>query len=204
LRRRLLLLVAVGIIPLAAMSAAGLYLLVRQQQHQALNSGLELARALANGVDAELRSSVAVLQALATSGTLDGNDLTGFRQRAQRVLADQPYWVALTLADLAGHRLVDTRFESNVPRQPIAEPPSFAAAVRTRAPVVGNLAKGVDGRLTFPVRVPVLRNGEPRYILSAIVEPRQILDVVRRQRVPDDWVISIFDANARRVARSRA
>lgn len=52
--------------------------------------------------------------------------------------------------------------------------------------------------------MPVLRDGELRYILTAVIKPEQILDVVRRQRVPNDWVISVFDGNGLRVARSRA
>jgi hypothetical protein len=51
-----MLLVAAGIIPVAAMSGSGLYLLARQQRVQVERVGLEFARALATGVDAELRS----------------------------------------------------------------------------------------------------------------------------------------------------
>src|SRR5437867_7806407 len=203
LRRRLLALAAAGIVPIAAMSAIGFYLLLRHQQVQAERVGLELARALATAVDAELRSSTSVLEALATTAALDRNDTSGFRERAQRVLNTQPNWAAVLLADPAGHRLMDTRFASPAP-QPLAEPLSFDTVVRTRAPAVGNLAKGLDGSLLFPVRVPVLRNGELRYVLTAVVKPEEILDVVKRQRVPSDWVISVFDANGLRVARSRA
>jgi len=203
LRRRLLALAAAGIVPIAAMSAIGFYLLLRQQQVQAERVGLELARALATAVDAELRSSTSVLEALATTAALDRNDTSGFRERAQRVLNTQPNWAAVLLADPAGNRLMDTRFASPAP-QPLAEPRSFDTVVRTRAPAVGNLAKGLDGSLLFPVRVPVLRNGELRYVLTAVVKPEEILDVVKRQRVPSDWVVSIFDANGLRVARSRA
>ena len=204
LRRRLLLLVAAGIIPLTAMSGAGLYLLARQQRIQVERVGLELARALATGVDAELRSSVSVLGALATSATLDGNDLGQFRVRAERIRKTQPHWVAVMLADPSGRRLVDTRVAPGVSDAPIAERPTFDAVVRTRAPVVGNLAQGLDGRFNFRVRVPVVRDGTLRYVLTAVVAPEDILEVLKRQRVPDDWVISIFDGNGRRVARSRA
>src|SRR5437899_10302722 len=203
LRRRLLALAAAGIVPIAAMSAIGFYLLLRQQQVQAERVGLELARALATAVAAALRSSTSVLEALATTAALDRNDTSDFRERAQRVLNTQPNWAAVLLADPADNRLIDTRFASPAP-QPLAEPRSFDTVVRTRAPAVGNLAKGLDGSLLFPVRVPVLRNGELRYVLTAVVKPEEILDVVKRQRVPSDWVISIFDANGLRVARSRA
>ena len=204
LRRRLFLLAAVGIIPIAAMSGVGLYLLGHQQRIQAERVGLELARALATGVDAEVRSSISVLESLATTVTLDRNDFSGFRVRAQRVLRTQAHWLAVMLADPSGNRLADTRFEAHVLTPPIVDVESLQAVVRTRAPAVGNLATVFDGTLAFAVRVPVVRDGELRYVLSAIVSPEDILEVIQRQRVPNDWVISVFDANGRRVARSRA
>src|SRR5258705_2981137 len=108
------------------------------------------------------------------------------------------------LADRPGKRLADTRFPTRVPNAAIQERRSFEAVVRTRAPVVGNLVKGLDGNLQFPIRVPVIRNGALRYVLTALITAEGILDVVQRQGLPDDWVISIFDANGLRVARSRA
>ena len=204
LRRRLIVLAAAGIVPIAAMSAIGLYLLLQQQRIQAERVGLELARALATGVDAELRSSLSVLEALATADVLDRNDVSGFQERAERILKTQSNWAAVMLADPAGRRLIDTRFHSGVPSVPVVERKSFDAVVQTRAPAVGSLAKGLDGNLLFTARVPVVRNGELRYVLSAIIKPEEILDVVNRQRVPSDWVISVFDANGLRVARSRA
>ena len=186
------------------MSGIGLYALAQQQRSQAERIGLELARALATAVDAELRSSMSVLQSLASAIALDHGDLSGFRERAQRVLDTQPNWAGLFLADLSGKRLVDTRFRPGTVLPPIVERESFDRVVRTRAPTVGNLAMSPQGVLLFPVRAPILRNGELRYVLTALVKPDVILQVVRRQRVPPDWIISIFDANGRRVARSRA
>lgn len=66
LRRKLLLLALVGILPLATTSGIGLYALVKQQREQAQQSGLEVARALATAVDAALGESVSVLEVLAT------------------------------------------------------------------------------------------------------------------------------------------
>jgi len=41
-------------------------------------------------------------------------------------------------------------------------------------------------------------------VLTALVKPEAILEVIKRQRLPEDWIISIFDAKGLRVARSRA
>src|SRR5437773_253108 len=204
LRRRLFLLAAAGIVPLVVMSGLGLYALAQQQRIQAERIGLELARALATAVDAELRNSISVVESLATTISLDGNDLSGFQARAQRVLKTQPNWAAVFLANPSGKRLVDTRFREGAALLPIAETASFDRIVRTRAPTVGNLAKSPQGVFLFPARAPVVRNGELRYVLTALVKPEAILEVIKRQRLPDDWIISIFDANGLRVARSRA
>lgn len=74
-----MLLVGVGIVPLAVMSGIGLYALAHQQRVQAEHVGLELTRAVAVGVDAELRTSLSVLETLATSAALDQQDLVAFR-----------------------------------------------------------------------------------------------------------------------------
>src|SRR6267142_181719 len=204
LSRRLVLLACAGIVPLALMSGIGLHVLGQQHRVQAERVGLELARAIATAVDGELRSTISVLESLATTFALDGDDLPAFRERARRVLATQPQWAGVMLADPAGARLVDTRFGAGSQLPPIAERQSFDRVVLTGASAVGSLAKGPDGSFLFPVRVPVVRNRALRYVLTAIVKPEEIRDVVGRHGVPGDWVISVFDANGRRVARSRA
>lgn len=74
------------------MGGLGVYALLEQQRTQVQRVGLELARAVATAVNAELRSMTAVLNSLATTLTLDRDDLTGFQKRAQRVLETQPPW----------------------------------------------------------------------------------------------------------------
>ena len=204
LRRRLFVLTAAGILPLALITGAGLYLLARQQRAGAQRAGVELARSVGTAVDAELRSSIAVVETLATSLTLDRDDLAGFRDRALRTLRLQPDWAAIVLANPSGAPLVDTRFDPGAVLPSFAEKESLDRVVRSRGPVVGNLAPDGRGGWLFPVRVPVLRRGELRYTVTALVRPENIRGIVTRQRVPADWVISIVDAQGRRVARSRA
>src|SRR5262245_7182346 len=204
LRRRLLLLVVAGILPVATMSGLGLWALERQQSTQIERVGLELARALALAVDAELRGTISVLESLATAATLDQGDAGGFLVRARRVKDSHRNWVAVVLANPSGTRIADTRLATDRPSPALADRASFETVLRTRGPAIGNLAPGVDGAPVFRQRVPVMRRGELRYVLTAVVRPDAMLEVIRRQRAPEDWVISIFDANGRRVARSRA
>ncbi len=59
------------------------------------------------------------------------------------------------------------------------------------------------GQGGIPVRIPILRDGDVAFVLTAVVKPDAILRVVQQQRAPADWVVSVFDAKNARVARSR-
>ena len=61
LRRRLFILAAAAILPLALTTGVALLVLANQQYQQAARAGIELARALASSVDSELSSSIDVL-----------------------------------------------------------------------------------------------------------------------------------------------
>jgi signal transduction histidine kinase/ActR/RegA family two-component response regulator len=204
LRRRLFALAAAAIAPVALMAAIGLYALEQQQEDQSERVGVELARSVANAVDTELRSTVAILEALGTTPSLDTEDLAAFRERARRVLGVRPAWTAIWLARPDGTPLADTRVVVQGDLFPLSDTESFRTLVRTRAPVVGHLTWHPTGEWLFAVRVPVLRDDAIRYVVSALVRPAVIRDVLTRQNVPEDWVISIVDARGLRVARSRA
>ncbi|MGE5616155.1 MAG: cache domain-containing protein, partial [Bacillota bacterium] len=204
LRRRILLLVAAGIVPVAVMSAVALVALFVQQRQQAERAALEIARALATAVDAELRRSTAVLEVLSTDSTLDMGDIPGFSERALRTLGTQPYWGRVLLARPDATPLLNTGVEQGRAIPPVVEPQSFRQAVQTMKPVIGNIARGQRGEFMVPIRMPVVRNGELKYVLTAVITPNAILDIVRRQRVPNDWTVSVFDSRNMRVARNRS
>jgi signal transduction histidine kinase/ActR/RegA family two-component response regulator len=204
LRRRLILLTAAAILPLTLVAFVSLYVLRRQQAAQAEQVGIELARSVANAVDSELGSVVAVLEALATTPAIDVADLEGFRERAVRIIGGKHDWEAIVLADRNGRILVDTRFRETTPTQaPPTDKETLARVVATRAPVIGNLTR-IQNEWMFVVRVPVVRSGVVGHTVEALIRPDLIRNVLVRQRVPDDWVISIIDNGRRRVARSKA
>jgi len=148
LRRRLLLLGAAAILPLALMSGVALQALLEQQQRRAEQSTLDLARALATAVDTELRLTVSSLQSLALADPFASAAVGDLRQAhgvARRVVASRPEWLALLLAAADGTQLFDSGREFGAPLAPPTEPDSLAEVARTRAPVVGQLRRGRSG-----------------------------------------------------------
>ena len=204
LRRRLFLLAAAAILPIAVMSAVALAAVYRQQQQQQQQAGLEIARALSTAIDSELQRTASVLDVLATSVRLESGDLRGFHQRAITYRETQPHWRAILLVDAEGQPLLNTEFPYGAELPAVVEKESVREVVSTGRPVIGYLSRGPRGNFAFPVRVPVLRDGKVVYVLSAAVDPRGILNVLSRQRVPGAWVAAVGDARGLRVARTRS
>jgi signal transduction histidine kinase/CheY-like chemotaxis protein len=203
LRTRLLYLAAAAFLPLAVMSGVSLLALVHQQREQAERAGIEITRALSTAVDAELSRSFAALDALATSTLLDTPDLLLFHDRAMRVSGTRSQWRAVILHDARGRVLLNTAYPYGKPLPQTAEGESVAYVLREAKPAIGSIARTPNGSYSFALRVPVLRDGELRYVLSAVLSPDGIREVVNRQRVPSDWVVSVFDTKNQRIARSR-
>ena len=55
----------------------------------------------------------------------------------------------------------------------------------------------------FTVRVPVIRDGVVKYVLSAGVAPKGMLDLLSSQKLPSGWVAGVVDQHGRIVARTR-
>lgn len=206
LRTRLLWLVGAALLPVAILAAYGVLVLGRQQHLHVREALVERARAVTSAVDHELFNSVAALKILALSKSLDAGDIKRFYADATSAIATRSDWDGVILVDLAGRRLFNTLVPYGAPLRggaPVVERESFQAVLASGDSEIGNIAKGAGGRNRFPIRVPVIRDGKPRYVLTAIVKPDLMLEILERQKVPSQSVSTIFDARTTVVARSR-
>ena len=205
IRRRLLLVATVAIVPLAVLAAVAIEALLAQQRSQAEQSALNLTRALATAVDNELRLTVSSLQSLALTepfGAGSDDGLTQARALATSALAARPEWRSVLLGLPTGEVLLNTGLPVGTAPPRTHDRASLAEVARSGEPAVGSLTAGSLGNRGIPVRVPVMRDGTLRYVLTAIVKPEAIAAVISRPRVPADWIVSVFDADNVRVARS--
>jgi len=193
--RPVLLLFALAILlPMIVFSIISVIAFDRQQREAVARAGLETARALLSAVDHELRGSVTTLEALAVAKSLDRGDLPLFHDHARRVLASQREWITIRLLSPDARLLVDATVPLGSALPPVADMDSFQAVMRTRQPAVGRLAPlPSSGRLAFVILVPVVRDGNTVYVLSAVIDPRAIQDLLGRQQVPADSVATAFD-----------
>lgn len=203
LRRLLVLLTALGLLPLALLGVWGLHLVSEYQQREQQRHLLDLARALSSAVDAELDGAAAVLSAMAHSPKMGAGDLRGVYEAAQLQAAAQPEWLSVILTDATGAILFRTNAPFGGPGGIVADPDSLRRTLDADRPVAGRVAVGKGGRAAFPVRVSVTDDAGRRYVLSAVIQPGRMLRVLERQQAPASSLISIIDGAGTIVARSR-
>ena len=203
LRMRLLLLAASGLVPLLMVLAWGVDHLIDERRIAAERLVLELSRALGTAVDAELRSTVSLLEHIGTSDELERADLRAFHKSAGRT-AEQLGWRQVVLADSEGRVLLRTSKPYGSGDTTPTEPKSLARVIETLQPAVSQVVETPSQPSdTFAVRVPVVRGGKLVYVLTAVLPTDRILTVLTRQNIPSGTVSSVFDQTGRRVARSR-
>ncbi|WP_235922889.1 hybrid sensor histidine kinase/response regulator [Rugamonas aquatica] len=203
LRSLLIMLTAIGLLPLALLGAWSIHTAGEFQQREQERLMLDLARALSSAADAELDSAVAVLTGLGRSPALQTGDLHAFYNTASALAKTQSEWLGVILTDDSGKVLFRTMDAWGAPAAPLADPDSLQQVLATRQPVVGRVARGPLGRAAFPVRVPAIDQDGDLYTLTAVIRPDRMLRVIARQQVPDGAVISIRDGTRLAVARSK-
>ncbi|MEC4720054.1 ATP-binding protein [Noviherbaspirillum sp. CPCC 100848] len=203
LRSLLALLTALGLLPIALIGAWGIRAAIDQQQQQFEVSMLNLSRALASAVDAELESAVDTLGTLSHNQALVYGDLEGFYKVAGETARSKAEWISVILTDGNGNAIFKTSSPFGAVDTRINDPESLMRVIDEREPLVGKIVKGPRGEYAFPVRIPVIENGRLTYVLSAAIKPSRIMEFLQRQQMPPGWIVSVFDESNLRVARSK-
>ena len=120
-----------------------------------------------------------MLAALDIFDTLEPAWLT---RLAQRLMATQPGWYAIVLADRSGRIVFDTAARPGEAAR-IGDTEWIARVVSTRRPAVSNLFRdAVAGDYFFMIAVPVMDADTVRYVLAAKVRSSSLSEILRRQR----------------------
>ena len=204
LRAYLVSLALATLLPVALFAAVVVYFLVKEQRDTFRRGAEARTLAVSTAVDAELNGSIATLLALSTLPALDNGDFAAFRVRAERILATQPAWSNINLAMPSGQQVMNLQ---RPPGVTLPDSSQFDAdwqdAVERRAPVVSDLVVSpITGQWDYAVRVPVLRDGAVRFVLSAVVKPESLSKLLQAQNIPGSWVGVVLDRGGRIVART--
>ena len=202
LRHLLILLAAIGLLPLALLGIWNIQASSEHRVRQQERALLDLARALASAVDAELDGTVGALSSMAAMPALRNGDLHSFYELARQQVQAQPEWLGVVLTDAEGNMLFRTMAPWGAPAVAPADPDSLRQALDLRRPVIGRIARGAGGRPAIPMRIAVSDRGGRQYVMTAVIRPTRILRVLERQHAPAGSVIAVLDTAKAIVARS--
>lgn len=203
IRKWLFLLVVAVVMPTVMTTAALVYQAYDRERVSGERTRIETARALMQAVDRELSSAQGMLQALVTSPYLTSGDMATFYAQATEALQYRPN-NNFVLSDASGQQLINTLrpFNAVLPRH--GNPDQLRRVFETGRPVVSDLyLGGVTHHPIISIDMPVVRNNRVIYDLSMGFFPQRLGDILRLQRLPMDWVVSIFDSRGIVVARTR-
>jgi len=202
LRSHLAILVAATVVPVIALAVV-LVLRGHESNRASVERGMrETVHAMAFAVDRELAVAFGRLDLLARSRSIDVRDWTRFRDEAAAAQLGGGSWVVLT--DLEGRQLVNTALPVGVVSPPRRELESFRRAIATGRPAVSNLVVAqINGRHIVILNIPVLRDGTVGYVLSMTAPPSIVTQVLKAQRVPENWYAVIYDDNRAIIGRTR-
>ncbi|MFL5264135.1 MAG: hybrid sensor histidine kinase/response regulator, partial [Anaeromyxobacteraceae bacterium] len=187
---------AIGILlPIVLFTGVVLARLAAEERAELESRVAQDARALASSLDREMVASIRALEALGESDRLDRGDLVAFGEAARRVLRTEPSWLRVHLLSPDGRQLVNTRYGVGPNLPPDLDPESLRDAVATRRPEVGSVFRMRDGQsFAFSLRVPVIRAGEVRYVISALTTPQAIAEVVSQGTTSHpEWMRTVVD-----------
>lgn len=205
LRAILVWLVLGALLPGALGSAAVLYLGYRIEREQLERNAIQTARALIQAVDAEFVAARASAQTLAKSSLYASNDLGAFHARAKGVIAATGVGSNFVLSDGTGQQLVNTvrPYPGPLPRH--GNPAQLERVFATGEPAISDVyVGGVLRRPVLSVDVPVFIDGKVAYDLSIGIFPERLIKVAGVARLPQAWIIGVFDTQGVIAARSHA
>jgi signal transduction histidine kinase/CheY-like chemotaxis protein len=203
LRSHLLLLSIATAAPVVALAAVIAVMVVKQDRDSLRDAAGERVVAVLSAIDAEVRGSIATLRALAASRELESGNLKAFHAEAVRVLATHPDWLNYSLAHPDGTRLADAEHPPGGATGMAVDRASFDAALIGTEPVIGRVVVEPGGRnLGIPLRVAARgKDGQPRFVVTVVLRPESFSDVLREQRLPEGWVVTLLDHSAHIIAR---
>src|SRR5438067_8314965 len=201
LKTSLMMLAAGSLVPLLIFAAIAVVQQVDNQRATMERETLGRAVSAMSAIDAKLRGSITMLEALATSQNLQSGDLSAFHEEARRILVTQPDWLNIFLARPDRQQLLDA-IRPLGENAPFGDDSAFDRVVSTGRPAIGDVQPGTATRQTsVRVRVPVTIDGAVRYVLSAPLKPSAFVELLRAQQIDPEWVIGLADRNRKIVAR---
>ncbi len=197
-------LVLTAAIPVLLLGGWMAYITADQERSYARQAATEALTQVAHRIESEISHEIQVAETLASSAALDDGNLSDFYREAKRIVAARPLWETAFLTKPDREQVLNVLRPLGAPLGPVTDSESFDAVLRTRKPVLGGLGpyQASIGKRLVALRVPVIREGELRYVLTVGLLPDQIGTILGQAGLPAGWAGTVIDAKDEIVART--
>jgi PAS domain S-box-containing protein len=162
---------------------------------------LQVLDDLVDNLDRDFDRHLTILRTLASSQAFEEEDWPVFYEQAQAGLQGRAY---IVLLDSAGRQLVNTYVRYGEQPAMTGDPDTLQRMLETKRPVVSNLFTSlVVKKPVFNISLPVLQDGQVRFILNLGLLPADLATILSGQKLDSEWMTMVWDANGVMVARSR-
>lgn len=191
-------------IPVLLLGGWMAYITADQERSYARKAATEALTQVAHRIEGEIAREMQIAETLASSAALDQGNLVDFYREATRIVAARPLWETAALTKPDQEQVLNVLRPLGTPLGPVTDTESFNAVLRTRKPALGGLGpyQAAIGKQLVSLRVPVLRDGELRYILTIGLLPDQIGTILSQAGLPAGWAGTVVDAKEKIVART--
>lgn len=200
-RTYLLLMLVAIIVPVACLSILGLSMLLQFERESRIHRIEEAANATSLLIDSEIASAEASINNIAHSEDIRKDDFARLHRLLSATRRSPLSWTLI--ADYDGNGLMNTLVPYGTPLA--RNSGKWAAAIYDRqATRVGGYFIGTHSkRGVVSVNVPVPGPAGKRYVVTQIFAPEYFNKVFRRNTLPTDWIVGVFDADGITIARNR-
>jgi len=197
-------LVLTAAIPVLLLGGWMAYITADQERSYARKAATEALTQVAHRIEGEIAHEMQVAETLASSAALDQGNLSDFYREATRIVALRPLWETAFLTKPNQEQVLNVLRPLGAPLGPVTDTDSFNAVLRTRKPALGGLGpyQASIGKQLVSLRVPVIRDGELRYVLTIGLLPDQIGTILGQAGLPAGWAGTVIDARQKIVART--
>ncbi len=162
------------------------------------------AETIAEAVNERINVAYGYTAAMATSDRARAGDVGKFHAYAQRVQEAARIIEAFTFNDSEARMLFLTRLPFGE-TYPSTHPELIRSVIETGKPRLSGVVSGpVRGIQVVTLGVPVITNDGSAYVLRAVLSSASLSDILRRAKVPPDWIVAVVDSSGKIVARSHS
>ena len=203
--RPALLLLSASLIPVIVL-AAGLEWFFVTEQRKSLDDDVRLrADTIAATVQRELNTQIQLLSVIADSPRFDlPVSRSSFAETARRLRERVPGWEQIRVSDEDGNVVLSLPALDASASRHVVDTESYERLLKTGKPVIGNIVLGPKGRAAFAIRVPIERKGKLQAVLSVVIRPQAITELLTATGLPATWPAWIVDGQDRLVASTGA